>query len=78
MDMIKTECEYRGIDFSNYIRYAATVAVKYGKAETQIHRNHNKLGRRELYRRKRGTYSIQQREQDTYGGNIVDHNPKLD
>ena len=31
MDMIKTECEYRGIDFSNYIRYAAMVAMKHNK-----------------------------------------------
>ena len=31
MDRIKTECEYRGIDFSNYIRYAATVAMKHNK-----------------------------------------------
>jgi hypothetical protein len=29
-DMIKVECEYRGIDFSQYIRYAATAAMKHG------------------------------------------------
>ena len=28
MDMIKTECKCRRIDFSNYIRLAATAAMK--------------------------------------------------
>jgi len=28
MNMIKTECAHRWIDFSNYIRYAATAAMK--------------------------------------------------
>ena len=31
MDMIKTECKCRRIDFSNYIRLAATAAMKHKK-----------------------------------------------
>ena len=31
MDMIKTECKCRRIDFSNYIRFAATAAMKHSK-----------------------------------------------
>ena len=31
MDMIKTECKCRRIDFSNYIRLAATAAMKHNK-----------------------------------------------
>ena len=31
MDMIKTECKCRRIDFSNYIRFAATAAMKHNK-----------------------------------------------
>ena len=31
MDMIKAECKYRRIDFSNYIRLAATAAMKHSK-----------------------------------------------
>ena len=31
MDMIKTECKCRRIDFSNYIRLAATAAMKHSK-----------------------------------------------
>lgn len=31
MDMVKKECAYRGIDFSNYIRNAATVAMRHNK-----------------------------------------------
>ena len=31
MDMIKTECKCRRIDFSNYIRFAATAAMKHPK-----------------------------------------------
>jgi hypothetical protein len=31
MDMIRTECTWRRIDFSNYIRYAAMVTMKHNK-----------------------------------------------
>ena len=31
MDMIRTECKCRRIDFSNYIRLAATAAMKHNK-----------------------------------------------
>ena len=31
MDMIKTECKCRRIDFSNYILFAATAAMKHNK-----------------------------------------------
>ena len=31
MDMIKTECKCRRMDFSNYIRLAATAAMKHTK-----------------------------------------------
>ena len=31
MDMIKTECKCRRIDFSNYIRLAVTAAMKHNK-----------------------------------------------
>jgi len=31
MDMIKTECAFRRIDFSHYIRYAAMVAMKHNE-----------------------------------------------
>ena len=31
MDMIKNECKCRRIDFSNYIRLAATAAMKHSK-----------------------------------------------
>ena len=31
IDMIKTECKCRRIDFSNYIRLAATAAMKHTK-----------------------------------------------
>jgi hypothetical protein len=76
MDTIKTECEYRGIDFSNYIRYAATVAMKYSKAELNSPEP-QQVWSSELYRRRRGTYSIQQSEQDRWWQQ-VDHNQKLD
>ena len=33
MDMIKTECKCRRIDFSNYIRLAATAAMKQRRNE---------------------------------------------
>ena len=44
MDMVTKECAYRGIDFINYIRNAATAAMKHAEISASVEASKGQTG----------------------------------